>query len=51
MGAGSYFSGLILLKLMVVTLYIPLSILPLFGGLAGFTFAGIIGYFSVNDLE
>ena len=48
MGAGSYFSGLILLQINNGTLYIPLSILPLFGGVAGFILAGIIGYFSVQ---
>ena len=48
MGAGSYFSGLILLKVNGGLLYIPLPILPLFGGLAGFTLAAITGYFSVQ---
>ena len=48
MGAGSYFSGLILLQINNGTLYIPLPILPLFGGVAGFILAGIIGYFSVQ---
>ena len=48
MGAGSYFSGLILLQINNGTLYIPLPILPLFGGVAGFILAGIVGYFSVQ---
>jgi branched-chain amino acid transport system permease protein len=48
MGAGSYFSALILLKVNGGLLYIPLPILPLFGGLAGFTLAAITGYFSVQ---
>ena len=48
MGAGSYFSGLILLKVNNGDMYIPLSILPLIGGIAGFIFAGIIGYFTVQ---
>ena len=48
MGAGSYFSGLILLQINKGVLYIPLPILPLFGGLAGFILAGLIGYFSVQ---
>ena len=48
MGAGSYFSGLILLQINNGTLYIPLPILPLFGGVAGFILAGIIGFFSVQ---
>ena len=48
MGAGSYFSGLILLKINNGDMHIPLSILPLIGGIAGFIFAGIIGYFTVQ---
>ena len=48
MGAGSYFSGLILLKVNNGDMYVPLSILPLIGGIAGFIFAGIIGYFTVQ---
>ena len=48
MGAGSYFSGLILLKINNGDMHIPLFILPLIGGIAGFIFAGIIGYFSVQ---
>ena len=48
MGAGSYFSGLILLQINNGALYIPLPILPLLGGVAGFIVAGIIGYFSVQ---
>ena len=48
MGAGSYFSGLILLKVNNGDMHIPLSILPLIGGIAGFIFAGIIGYFTVQ---
>ena len=48
MGAGSYFSGLILLQINSGALFIPLPILPLFGGLAGFLVAGITGYFSVK---
>ncbi|MDC3076421.1 branched-chain amino acid ABC transporter permease [Paracoccaceae bacterium] len=48
MGAGSYFSGLILLKINNGDLYIPLIILPLLGGGAGFILAVIIGYFSVQ---
>ena len=48
MGAGSYFSGLILLKINNGDMHIPLFILPLIGGTAGFIFAGIIGYFSVQ---
>ena len=48
MGAGSYFSGLILLKVNNGDMYISLSILPLIGGVAGFIFAGIIGYFTVQ---
>ena len=48
MGAGSYFSGLILLQINKGVFYIPLPILPLFGGLAGFILAGMIGYFSVQ---
>ena len=48
MGAGSYFSGLILLQINSGALFIPLPILPLFGGVAGFILAGIIGYFSVQ---
>ena len=48
MGAGSYFSGLILLQINNGALYIPLPILPLFGGVAGFILAGIVGYFSVQ---
>ena len=51
MRAGSYFSGLILLQINNGTLYIPLPILPLFGGVAGFILAGIIGYFSVQRAE
>ena len=48
MGAGSYFSGLILLQINKGDLYMPLPILPLFGGFAGLILAGIIGYFSVQ---
>ena len=48
MGAGSYFSGLILLQINNGALYIPLPILPLLGGVAGLIVAGIIGYFSVQ---
>ena len=48
MGAGSYFSGLILLQINNGALYIPLPILPLLGGVAGLIMAGIIGYFSVQ---
>ena len=48
MGAGSYFSGLILLKINNGDMHIPLFILPLIGGIAGFIFAGIIGYFTVQ---
>ena len=48
MGAGSYFSGLILLQINNGAFYIPLPILPLLGGVAGFIVAGIIGYFSVQ---
>jgi branched-chain amino acid transport system permease protein len=48
MGAGSYFSALILLKVNGGLFYIPLPILPLFGGFAGFTLAAITGYFSVQ---
>ena len=48
MGAGSYFSGLILLKINNGDMYIPLFILPLIGGIAGCIFAGIIGYFTVQ---
>ena len=48
MGAGSYFSGLILLQINSGAIFIPLPILPLFGGLAGFLVAGITGYFSVK---
>ena len=48
MGAGSYFSGLILLQINKGVFYIPLPILPLFGGLAGLILAGLIGYFSVQ---
>ena len=48
MGAGSYFSGLLLLKVNSGILDIPLPILLLFGGLAGFTLAVITGYFSVQ---
>ncbi len=48
MGVGSYFSGLILLQINAGALFIPLPILPLFGGLAGFLVAGITGYFSVK---
>ena len=48
MGAGSYFSGMILLQINNGALYIPLPILPLLGGVAGLILAGIIGYFSVQ---
>ena len=48
MGAGSYLTGLILLQINEGLLYVPLPILPLFGGLAGLMLAGIIAYFSVK---
>ena len=48
MGAGSYLTGLILLQINEGLLYVPLPILPLFGGLAGLMLAAIIAYFSVK---
>ena len=48
MGAGGYFSSLILLQINSGALFIPLPILPLFGGLAGDLLAGITEYFSVK---
>ena len=48
MGAGSFFSGLILLQINNGTMYIPLPVLPLLGGGASLILAGIIGYFSVQ---